>query len=697
MRIESLTVSNFRGITRQQTFPLDADIVVIWGLNGTGKTSLLDAIQWLFVGEVPRLKELALKPTEDYVSSQYATGLPYVSARLRGDVQEHAISRVGHGKDTRLTVSDESDGSVHEGEEARMRLESLLGRDFYDPSSFFLRTHVLQQDAMTELLRGDSKERYQFLAELTGLEELQRLDSQLQSELKALRKGLRTSTEDVERMRTSVQTAEREFEGSQRLISRDAELRTQQVRAATERLANALAVSLADAPREVLNAAFQIRSTLDTFAPYVANLEETVRDLNLEINEVRQQVADAARALAAAEERVEDLHDELIGLAGRLDQARSDLDDRRQLASLALSHLDGDCPVCGQQHDLKLTRSRLQKMLSDESLSRLQERQIELSSRLSREQGSRQQISFEHGELHAALSRAEARLASIHRTQEQFEGVSHLPLFESVSTFAEQSQSLERLITRLERSLELAESDRRETSRATSIQRDVGARRDRLKEAEVELAELQHREKRASEACRWVGQTITEITGEIIDRTTPLANNLYRRFDVHPTFRRFTFHPDRRWEKGHLRPWLFDDEMEHDAAATHVLSAAQLNALAICLFLALNMEDQSSFATVLMDDPVQSMDDLTILSLADVLRAIRDRRQVILTTHEIVLAQVLLRKLRPLSEGQENLFLKLSRWTRSGPRLDVERRAWDPQLPRLELVAPDEGWSETLT
>ena len=49
------------------------------------------------------------------------------------------------------------------------------------------------------------------------------------------------------------------------------------------------------------------------------------------------------------------------------------------------------------------------------------------------------------------------------------------------------------------------------------------------------------------------------------------------------------------------------------------MSAAQLNSLAICLFLALNLERDSELRTAILDDPVESLDDVNLLSLADVL------------------------------------------------------------------------------
>src|SRR4051794_6750121 len=98
MRIIEIKLANFRGFARAQSINLDGDIVIVWGPNGTGKTSLLDACQWLVLGDIPRLKRTAIRPGEDYVSSTYADGPPSVSLTLERDERRLVLTRTGHGK-----------------------------------------------------------------------------------------------------------------------------------------------------------------------------------------------------------------------------------------------------------------------------------------------------------------------------------------------------------------------------------------------------------------------------------------------------------------------------------------------------------------------------------------------------------------------------------------------------------------------
>ena len=57
-RLKRLTIDSFRGIRDEVEFDLDATTVILSGPNGTGKTSVFDALQWVMLGKIPRLEGL---------------------------------------------------------------------------------------------------------------------------------------------------------------------------------------------------------------------------------------------------------------------------------------------------------------------------------------------------------------------------------------------------------------------------------------------------------------------------------------------------------------------------------------------------------------------------------------------------------------------------------------------------------------
>ncbi|MBL2515882.1 chromosome segregation protein SMC, partial [Klebsiella pneumoniae] len=73
------------------------------------------------------------------------------------------------------------------------------------------------------------------------------------------------------------------------------------------------------------------------------------------------------------------------------------------------------------------------------------------------------------------------------------------------------------------------------------------------------------------------------------------------------------------------------EKSEHDA--TMSMSSGQLSALSLAFFLSLNKVYAKS-PLVLIDDPAQSLDEINIASLSDLLRCELSNRQLILSSHE---------------------------------------------------------------
>ena len=99
-----------------------------------------------------------------------------------------------------------------------------------------------------------------------------------------------------------------------------------------------------------------------------------------------------------------------------------------------------------------------------------------------------------------------------------------------------------------------------------------------------------------------------------------------------------------------------------------VLSSSQLNVLAVVTFLALNLSVPTlPLQLAAFDDPLQSLDNVNLLGLADLLRRVRSSRQVMISTHDDRLAGLLERKLRPVDPEQRTTVISMDGWSRGGP------------------------------
>ena len=99
-RLKSLYVKNFRSINGEVNISLDAPIVLIHGPNGSGKTSLLSAIELALTGAVPSLS----RAEPEYLTYLPHKDRPFGEVRLEVEAEDGALNssslRVTTGKVT---------------------------------------------------------------------------------------------------------------------------------------------------------------------------------------------------------------------------------------------------------------------------------------------------------------------------------------------------------------------------------------------------------------------------------------------------------------------------------------------------------------------------------------------------------------------------------------------------------------------
>jgi DNA repair exonuclease SbcCD ATPase subunit len=118
MRLKSITIEGFRAFGRLVTIDLDADVILLQGANGLGKTSLLDAILWSLSGTISRFRQRG-SPISVYARE----GRARVELTLVDETDEIVVLRATDGQDdfVRLRVRDE----VFEQRAAEQRLGIL--------------------------------------------------------------------------------------------------------------------------------------------------------------------------------------------------------------------------------------------------------------------------------------------------------------------------------------------------------------------------------------------------------------------------------------------------------------------------------------------------------------------------------------------------------------------------------------------
>lgn len=266
--IQHLTVSDFRRIEGTRDFPLDAPVVLIHGPNGTGKTSILSALELALTGNIRSME----RQSDRYRAHLPFLGQPY--ATVRADVaQEFQAGIAG----VPLTVS----GARLEGSPAFSETASK----FYAERCYLDQTSLGRLLDLYQARESNGQSALEvFVNELLGLEKLD-----------ALRSGLSDALDFrlVKKLAAGADEADREAKATV------AELKEHSGR-------------LGEIKKEVDSARSATRQALAALYPEQAERATDAELLQLAASALDSDVSGAEIELAKI------IHEELIALGGRV-------------------------------------------------------------------------------------------------------------------------------------------------------------------------------------------------------------------------------------------------------------------------------------------------------------------------------------------------------------------------------------------
>ncbi len=136
-----------------------------------------------------------------------------------------------------------------------------------------------------------------------------------------------------------------------------------------------------------------------------------------------------------------------------------------------------------------------------------------------------------------------------------------------------------------------------------------------------------------------------------------LINKLYEKIDPHPDFKKVNFIPNLDVEPPRLDVFVKSDNSE-TLIPNLYFSSAQINILSLCIFLASALKSKD-YDCIFIDDPIQSMDSINVLSAIDLLRSlvVNNGKQIIISTHDENFHKLLKKKMP--REIFKSKFLKL--------------------------------------
>ncbi|OFX53952.1 MAG: hypothetical protein A2066_00765 [Bacteroidetes bacterium GWB2_41_8] len=114
-----------------------------------------------------------------------------------------------------------------------------------------------------------------------------------------------------------------------------------------------------------------------------------------------------------------------------------------------------------------------------------------------------------------------------------------------------------------------------------------------------------------------------------------LINKLYHKIDPHPDFKSVEFKANFDTDNPRLDVFVRNIKNENTLVPNLYFSTAQINILSLSIFLATALNSKE-YQCIFIDDPIQSLDSINVLSTIDLFRSIvvNEGKQVILSTHD---------------------------------------------------------------
>jgi len=645
VKLEFIEICGFRGFRNHVRIEFGAGFTVIAGRNGVGKSTVFDAVEFAITGGIAKysVEKAAKESLSDYLWWR-GDGVP----------EAHFVA---------LSFVDD------EGVRFRIRRTRESGSDTSEQQIVsMLCVGTAPELALTQLCRT-SIIRDEWIAALSlDLTETERFDL-VRSSLGG-QEGLDFSSR-AQRIASSVGEAhsrsEAEYSSSRLALSRE-------VAALSEAM-------------DVASRAGDVSSAMRLIAEVAGEGDGGQVDIEMAraaLVSRRAQISDFARAMALVQEasdlkkkissfdemrRRAEAEAMLVAAIGAMSSAERALEEAKgrylveekanvQASSLAvlidhgasLGLHDGACPLCAAprsedefEDGIELARERLRKASDEVALARENLKQADEANKAA----------------HREYARADEQwneineLSSRFRTKEQ-ESVDLLirlnldpALSDKPDALEGQFQIARELIIQLERAILTLEASLA-VSRISELQARVEIARSALDLAAERLSRSQGALSKAREIERQAKRINGEIVDERLAAISPLLNELYQRLRPHADWRTIEYSI-----RGDVRRFL-SLKVGEGLNPQFVFSSGQRRAAGLAFLLSVYIaRSWARWKTLLLDDPVQHIDDFRALNLVEVLGALRlEGRQIVCAVEDTALADLMCRRLLSNTEQQ---------------------------------------------
>jgi chromosome segregation protein len=638
MKVSFVELCGFRGFREKVRFDLPSGFVVLNGRNGSGKSTILDAIDFAITGTITKFS---------------------VRGARGGGLDEH-IWWVGSGKPEAHYVSvglQDADGDpfiiTRSRERGTDRTPEEIAERLCDSAAPIAAETLMQttliRDELIASLSLDLPEQARFAAVRTAIGGM--LGPDYSARTNAI---VEATTSARNAQQTRVQQRQDELG---RMLGDLTEARSTAERSPNVsealRMLEALGITLPETLAERIEV---VRSAIVDKRGSLQQLEAArlrsvaIQDELLFFNsETGQAEIHAAEAIIESAERASALAQQNLETAIRLDAAVRETNEQATHMAALLEHgaavglQEGHCPLCdairtGEEFEDALASVRARLAEFGDRLRASSQAVEEARSATSRASDDLTLARMRRDDLESRRKHLEVEIAAIREiyARQNFGAAAEVPL-QAQTLLIEEQQTL----VQLERALLILESSGA-MDRVRILETRIASLRGTV---DQEIANLSAAEK-ALEAARQIDTAAKTVANEILaeqfDTVMPLLKELYRRLRPHSEWKEIEVEFG-----GRVRASL-NFSVEGGRNPQFLFSSGQRRAAGLAFLLAIHLSRRwCRWQSLILDDPVQHIDDYRALNLVEVLSAIRRTgRQIIVAVEDGALADVLCRRLR---------------------------------------------------
>lgn len=639
MRLDYVEVCGFRGFRDKVRIDFGLGFTVITGRNGVGKSTLCDAVEFAITGLIEKyaVEKAAKESIADYLWWRGA-GVPeayYVTASfIRDDGEMFSVTRTREG------------GANRSPEEIEAAL--CTGPSPDDALRQLTRTSIIRDEWIAALsLDLSETERFDLVRSALGALE--------GSEATGKAKEVVTAADAAHTKNESAYETARARLGER--LTQQSEIQASLSRSGDVAAALAtVAAAVPNAPTEMIARLDAARGALADGRARTARMAEAV-EAGRKLLALQQTfnasdavvVRENAKAKLETAREAKNLADTAVSAAEALLKREEDADTVAASLAILVEHGESlgihedHCPLCAAHRTseefaagVAAARRRISSLASG-----VQDARKRLAT--ASDEARTRSVAFATAEADVAVHQAEERiLRDAEQTQAAF-----FERWNIDRSFLNDPDGLEghleanrdRLIN-VERALLVLEASQ-SISRMASIQKTIEGLREELDK----LADAVNHSKAALSHARDIERSVKRVSAEIIDerlaQISPLLNELYQRLRPHADWRTIDYNI-----RGDVRRFL-SLRVGDGLNPQFVFSSGQRRAAGLAFLLSVHLARAwTPLRSLLLDDPVQHIDDFRALHLVEVLAALRlDRRQIICAVEDPALADLLCRRL----------------------------------------------------